>query len=175
MRRDGSEKNRVQQKLVNAGKYEQRDYTSVYEEYIRKATPGEGKIIIEEGRTLKNREEQNMNMIHQELGGDIIAQKESTTPGKKNPDYKWKGSFWEEQEPIKQSRNAVDQNVHEGIRQIRESDNPGGIVLDVGESEMPITEIHEITLHRLRRSANCNCDVMLVKNGEIVDIVRYKK
>lgn len=173
LRREKAAEERIRQKLANAGQYEQQDYKSVYEKYIRDATPGEGQKIIEAGRVMKNREARNQNLIHKELGGDIIALVEGREFGKKNPDFAWRGALWEEKEPEESTRNAVSQNIRNGIKQIREK--PGGIILDMGESEMPIREIHEEVLNRLRRSSKFDCDVILIKNDEIVDIVRYKK
>ena len=98
---------------------------------------------------------------------------ETNVPGKKNPDYLWRGHYWEEQEPISFSKNAVDMNVREAIHQIAE--NPGGIVLDLGESPMKLDEVHEIINKRLRRSAGFSCDVVIIRSGKIEDIYRYKK
>ncbi len=148
-------------------------FKSIFQKYIDSATPNEGHFDIPDNRKMKNREEENMRLLYNSFGGDIEALPEIILPGKKNPDYKWNGLLWEEQEPDKYTRNAVDKNVQEAIHQIRE--NPGGIVLDVGNSTMDISEIKQISFNRLRRSSTFDCDFILIKKGKIVDIFRYKK
>lgn len=148
-------------------------FKSIYLQYIDSATPNEGRFDIPDNRKMKNREEENMRLLYNTFGGNIEALPEIIQPGKKNPDYKWNGLLWEEQEPDKYTYNAVDKNVQEAIHQIR--GNPGGIVLDVGNSTMEISEIKQISFNRLRRSSTFDCDFILIKEGKIVDIFRYKK
>lgn len=152
---------------------ERNEFRSVLDKYIENATPGVGRIDIPKERDIKNREEINLRIIHSRFGGDISMLVESPTPGLKNPDYFWKGSFWEEQEPKAYTKNAIDQNVREAIRQIKEK--PGGIVLDIGASPMSLQEVREAALSRLRRSAPYNCDLILIRNGEVEEIWRYQK
>jgi len=158
--------------LRNAGVYESYDYKSCYAEYLDSATPGKGKMK-HRGRKFKNREYENMKLIHQMIGGDIEAPKEINKKNKSNPDYRWRGHLWEEKEPNKYTRNSVDQNTRTAIAQIQR--DPGGIVLDIGQSMMELEQVHETINRRLRRSANFNCDVILIRDGEIVDICRHKK
>lgn len=158
--------------VENENKYVSNDYKSVYQEYLINATPQKGHIDVSD-REFKNNEERNLHLLHSEIGGDIKALPETNVPGKKNPDYLWRGHYWEEQEPISFSKNAVDMNVREAIHQIAE--NPGGIVLDLGESPMKLDEVHEIINKRLRRSAGFSCDVVIIRSGKIEDICRYKK
>lgn len=161
------------EKLKLAGKYESTDYKSVYADYLETAKPGSGRVLIADARKPKNREIINQRLIHKEFGGDIIANKEKNKYKVKNPDYTWRGKSWEEKEPAQATANAIDQNIRNAISQIRK--NPGGIMLDIGDSTMPIETVHEIALKRLRRSAGFDCDLILIRNGAIVDITRYKK
>ena len=149
------------------------EFRSVIDQYKKDATPGVGKFEIPKNRMIKNREEENMRLIYREYGGDIRMLPEDPRPNVKNADLEWRGKYWEDQEPVAYTRNAIDANVREGIHQI--AGNPGGIVLDIGKSNMPIQEIKEITLKRLRRSSPYNCDVMIIRNETIEDIFRYKK
>ena len=174
MRRDQYEKNKDKILAQKRDEYARRtEFVSVIDKHRNNAIPGEGQFKIEEGRKFKNREEENAKLIHRELGGDLSIPKESNTPGAHNPDYNWNGKAWEEQEPQAHTKNAIDSNVHEAIRQI--SDNPGGIILDIGDSKMPEDELKEIILHRLRRSSPYDCEVMIIRNGEIEDIYHYRK
>ena len=165
MRRDMAAKKRAA--------YAKKEFYSVIDGYRRDATPGKGTQAIAKGRKPKNREADNMELIHREFGGDISLISESNIPGTNNPDYQWRGKVWEEQEPQAHTKNAVDANIREAIHQI--SDNPGGIVLDVGNSNMPQDEIAEIVLKRLRRSSPFDCDVMIIRNGKIENIYHYHK
>ena len=149
------------------------EFRSVLDQYKKDATPGVGKFEIPKNRIIKNREEENMRLIYREYGGDIRMLPENPRPNVKNADLEWRGKYWEDQEPVAYTRNAIDANIREGIHQI--AGNPGGIVLDIGKSNMPIQEIKEITLKRLRRSSPYNCDVMIIRNETIEDIFRYKK
>ena len=152
---------------------ERNEFRSVLAKYIEAATPGVGEIDIPEGREIKNREEINLRLLHSSFGGDIAMLPESPTPGHKNPDYLWRGSLWEEQEPKAYTKNAIDQNIREAIHQIK--DKPGGIVLDIGASTMPLQEVGEASLYRLRRSSSFDCDLILIRNGEVEEVWRFKK
>ena len=149
------------------------DFKSVYLDYKREAHPQKGDFIIPDNRTMKNREEDNMRLLYNTFGGDIEALREIKIPNHKNPDFKWRGKYWEEQEPQKNSRNAVDKNMQEAIHQIREL--PGGIIFDVGSSSMKLDEIIDVCYNRLRRSATFDCDLVIIRNGKIEEVLRYKK
>lgn len=165
----------VRKDAINAQKrvaYARRtEFLSVLETYKRTSTPGEGKFIVPDNREYKNREKENMELLYHEFGGDIEALEEH--PGQKNPDYRWRGHYWEEQEPIAYTKNAVDKNTREAIHQIM--DDPGGIVLDIGNSDMEKSRVEGIILERLRRSAKFDCDVLVIRNGKVEDVYRYKR
>lgn len=146
--------------------------TDVIEEYRQSATPGDGIMSVPSKRKRKNNEYQNMKLLHAVFGGDIEMLEESNVPGEKNPDYLWRGKLWEEKEPKAHTQNAVDKNLREALRQIMK--NPGGVVLDIGDSEMQIDELERTVYARLKRSANFHCDVIIVRNGKIKKIWRYK-
>lgn len=149
------------------------EFRSVIDQYKKDATPGVGKFEIPKNRKIKNHEADDMRLIYREYGGDIRMLTEDLRPNVKNPDLEWRGKSWEVKEPTAQTKNALDSKVREGIRQI--VNNPGGIILDIGRSNMPIQEIKDIALNRLRRSAPYDCDVMIIRNGKIEEIFRYKK
>lgn len=158
---------------INAKKkvaYDKRtEFRSVYDQYKRSAKPGEGDYVAPDSRIFKNREKENMDLLYGTFGGDIEALGEK--PGQKNPDYRWRGHFWEEKEPS-YTKNAVDKNVQKAIHQIEK--DPGGIVLDVGNSDMSKESVEAILRERLRGSARFNCDIVVIRNGEIEEVYRYK-
>lgn len=149
------------------------EFKSVYEKYTKNATPGVGVIDIPRNRVIKNNEEKNLRLIHSQFGGDISMLVETNKNGVKSPDYYWRNKFWEEQEPVAYTKNAVDKNIQEALHQIKR--NPGGIVLDIGRSPMPVDEVAKIALHRMRRSSSFDCDLILIRNGKIEEVWRYKK
>lgn len=168
-KRDG-EKIRAQKRAVYA---ERNEFVSVLDKYRKSATPGVGKVDIPDDREIKNREEINCRLLHKEFGGDISMPKEEYTEGRKNPDYLWRNKYWEEKEPTAYTKNAVSSNIREAIHQIAK--NPGGVVLDIGGSSMSIEEIRRIALGRLKQSSPFDCDLILIRNGEIEDIWHYRK
>lgn len=152
---------------------DEKEFESVKQEYYKNATPKQGKCYTPDHHKFKNREEENMNLLHSTFGGDIEALPIVNEYKRKNPDYLWRGKYWEDQEPINRTKNAIDSNIREGIGQIQK--NPGGIVLDIGNSDMGIEEIASIVKARLRRSSGFDCDVILIRNRKIEEIWRYKK
>lgn len=149
------------------------EFKSVYKKYINNATPGVGVINIPKGRIIKNNEEKNLRLIHSQFGGDISMLVEKDQYKVKYPDYCWRKKYWEEKEPKAFTKNAVDKNIQEALHQIK--NNPGGVVLDIGRSPMPVDTVKEIALDRLRRSSPFNCDLILIRNGMIEEVWRYKK
>lgn len=164
------EKYRAQKRAVYA---RSKEFISVLHEYETNAEPGKGKVEIQGRRELKNREKENAELLHSNFGGDIVIPEETNIPGRKNPDYIWKGKSWEEQEPKAYTANAIDANIREAIHQI--IDNPGGVVLDIGNSDMKLSEVKELTRKRLQRSSRFNCDIIIIRNGKIEDVMRYRK
>lgn len=149
-------------------------WIDVIDEYRNNARPGIGIVILESDRKVKNKELENATLIRDTFGDDIILLEENDT-SKKNPDYLWRKKLWEQQGIEKDSKNAIDQNIREGIRQIREAKNPGGIVLDASVSSLKNDEVLKIIYQRLRRSSPINCDVILIRNDKIERVFRYKK
>ena len=164
-------------KEINAQKREayteRNEFISVFEKYKDTATPGTGKLDIPKEREIKNREEINCRLIYQQFGGDISMPPETWQEGVKNPDYIWRRKYWEEKEPRANTKNAISKNVREAIHQI--ANNPGGVILDVGESTMPLEEIKDTALKRFKQSAPFDCDLILIRNGKIEDIWHYNK
>ena len=149
-------------------------WIDVIDEYRNSARPGIGSVTTESNRKVKNKELENATLICDTFGDDIILLEEIDT-SKKNPDYLWREKLWEQQGMEKDSKNAIDQNIREGIQQIREAKNPGGIVLDASVSSLKNDEILKIIHRRLRRSSPINCDVILIRNEKIESVFRYKK
>jgi len=167
---ENKEEIRTQQREAYARRNE---FNSVLAKYTKRAKPGDGSFVISETRDPKNREEANGRLIFNQFGGNISMPAEEYTEGHKNPDYIWKGKLWEEKEPTSFTKNSISRNVREALHQI--SDNPGGVVLDIGNSDMPLLDVKEIVLNRFRQSASEDCDLILIRNGEVEDIWHYRR
>lgn len=146
---------------------------SVVREYLKKATPGEGKLIFENGykKSIHKNEIKIADYIHKTLGGDIICLTEPNITGVKSPDYNWNGKLWDLK--TKSSLNAVDKGIREGAKQI--INNPGGIILDIGNNDLKENDIKKVVENRMYRTKLDALDVITIKNGSIKSIIRYEK
>ena len=146
---------------------------NVTAEYVRNATPGIGKILFEEGyNKAKHKEEVSIaQRIFDNFGGEIVLLNESTVDGVKRADFLWNGALWDLKSLT--SAKAADSAVRKGIKQIY--DNPGGIILDIGDNDVSIEELLKITTKRMIRSNDFEADIILVKKGRFYKALRYKK
>ena len=77
MRRDEYAKDPEKYRAQKREAYERStEFTSVYDQYRKTATPGKGTATIQNNRQVKNREEDNMMLLHREIGGDITIDHE---------------------------------------------------------------------------------------------------
>ena len=141
--------------------------------YARQATPGIGKIVYEDGyeRGKHSEEIKVAQWIFDNLGGDIVLLAESTVDSVKRSDYLWNESLWELKSIT--SAKAADSAVRKGIKQI--FDNPGGIILDIGQNDIDVSALKDVVNNRMMRSNSLQADVMLIKQGKMHFVLRYKK
>jgi hypothetical protein len=146
--------------------------TNVIEHYISKATPGQGKIIYENGYNVSGHQaEINMaKWLHSTFGGDINLLKEAEVKNEKTPDFIWKGKQWELKSAS--SINSADKQLQHAIKQIQ--NNPGGIVLNTMEN-MDIPALERQLARRVERSSIDAFDLMLLSKGKLLKLLRYKK
>lgn len=141
--------------------------------YRGSATPAIGNVELGAGydvNTHKN-EMEVAEIIHREYGGDIRLLTESPVDGEKTPDYIWNDKFWELKNTS--TEKAVDSAIRKGLKQV--AGNPGGIVLDFGKNEVVMDEVLKRISDRVGRKSDIPVDVMILQNGTITEIVRYKK
>ena len=67
--------------------------------------------------------------------------------------------------------NSADKAVQHAIKQIREM--PGGIVLDL-RSEVDLEAVVNQISRRVARSDISHLDIMIVSDGKVLKILRYK-
>lgn len=145
----------------------------VTEEYKRTATPGVGEITYDDGYEHgKNQKEiKTAEWLHKMFGGDIRLLKVSETDGVKRPDYLWRNKLWELKNPS--SIGAADKRLERGLKQIRE--NPGGVVIDMAKSVDIDKLVNQLTRRFLRNHDTNELDIMILSQGNLVKILRYKK
>lgn len=143
----------------------------VTDEWLRSATPEQRSITYEDGYRAKGHQaEINMaDWLYSKFGGNIILLKESKEPGDRTPDYLWNRRFWELKRAT--TDNSVDRAIREAAKQIQE--NPGGIILDVSESELSLEVIENLISQRMRRVALDFAEVFVVAKGELKKVLRY--
>lgn len=147
--------------------------SDVTEEYLRFAAPGEGTITYEDGYKPKGHQTEIhiANWLYSEFGGDIILLKESKEQGDRTPDYRWNGRSWELKRVT--TKNSVDRAIREAAKQIQK--NPGGIILDTSNSELPDDAIEKVIFQRMRRAALELVDILIVSDEKLKKILRYKR
>ena len=145
----------------------------VLNEYIQNATPGAGAITYEDGyKPGKHANEiKTANWLRDVFGCDIVLLNETNIDGQKMPDYLWRGKLWELKNPS--TVNAADNRLRDGLKQILP--NPGGIILDYGESDVSIEDVLKVADDRVPRGNLPAVDIMIVSKGNAVKIMRYKK
>ena len=108
--------------------------------------------------------------LYKTFGGKITLLKESPERDVKTPDYLWNGKKWELKSA--HSINGADKSLQHAIKQIQ--DNPGGVILDI-LGELDIQKLERQLLGRFLRSNIDVLDVMLLSNGDLLKMLRYKK
>ena len=144
----------------------------VTKEYLRTATPGRGTVTYEDGYSTKNHQAEiaMSAWLYKTFGGKITLLKESPERDVKTPDYLWNGKKWELKSA--HSINGADKSLQHAIKQIQ--DNPGGVILDI-LGELDIQKLERQLLGRFLRSNIDVLDVMLLSNGDLLKMLRYKK
>ena len=147
---------------------------NVLEEYKRKATPGQGAITYDEGynRTRHAEEIKTAQWLHDTLGGDIMLLNESNIQGQKMPDYLWRNSYWDLK--TLSSEKAANSAIRHGLQQIR--NNPGGLILDMGDLEVSLDELNAVIEKRMQwNQTKAAVDIMVIQKGKPIEILRYQK
>lgn len=147
---------------------------NVLEEYKRKATPGQGSITYDEGynRTRHAEEIKTAQWLHDTLGGDIMLLNESNIQGQKMPDYLWRNSYWDLK--TLSSEKAANSAIRHGLQQIR--NNPGGLILDMGDLEVSLDELNAVIEKRMQwNQTKAAVDIMVIQKGKPIEILRYQK
>ena len=148
-------------------------YEDVTAEYLCSATPGRGAVTYEDGYKIKgHRDEIEIaEWIHHTFGGDVRLLKESDIKNQKRSDYLWRGKLWELKE-TSSSIDRADKLLQYAIKQIQE--NPGGVILNILKN-IDTATLEQQLMRRIQRSKIDTLDLMILFNGELIKILRYKK
>ena len=72
------------------------------------------------------------------------------------------------------TEKAANTAIKRGLQQIRP--NPGGIILDYKDIEISMDLLKQVIDKRMEwLSEGETVDIMIVRNGEVVKVLRYKK
>lgn len=143
-------------------------------EYAEQATPGEGTITQDEGYdTSRHTEETKIaEWLRSKFGGDIRLLNESKVDHEKRADLLWRGKLWDLK--TASTEKAANTAIKRGLQQIRP--NPGGIILDYKDIEISMDLLKQVIDKRMEwLSEGEAVDIMIVRNGEVVKVLRYKK
>lgn len=149
-------------------------FEDVKEEYFKNISKGLGKTTIQPNVRRKNEKWaiENAEILSEFFGEEIIILEESNIPNKPNPDYLWRGKYWDQKKVS--TVKALDTAVRTGMNQIIE--NPGGIVIDISDVDGTLNDIYNKIACRIgRRKYDNSIDIILIENNRIVSIIRHKK
>lgn len=146
--------------------------TEVTQEYRQSATPGKGAISYDEGyKAGRHKDEIRVaEWLRDTFGGNVRLLNESKVKGVHTPDYIWRDVLWELKET--NSINGADKLLQHAIKQIK--DNPGGVILDL-LTDVDMEKLERQLFSRIRRSDIDHLDMILLMQGQLLKILRYKK
>lgn len=144
----------------------------VTSEYVRKSQPGKGEIIYENGYKIQtHKDEINVaEWLHRNFGGDIVLINEKNIQNVKSADYFWNGKLWDLKTVT--TEKAANSAIRKGIKQIVA--NPGGIILNYGNSNISTTNLIKEINHRLEYS-DISIDIIVICNNRLEKVYRNKK
>ena len=144
-------------------------YEDVTKEYLKNATPREGRYVEMDGFKDVNGEKEAVQWIYNTFGGNITLLAEDRPDGEKNPDFLWNGALWELKTPT--TEKASNSAIRQGLKQIK--DNPGGIMLNYGEKEINYRKLLEVIELRMQWKRSVEKVDILIKSGNGMRIYRY--
>ena len=152
-------------------------FFDVGEEYFRIATPGIGNKTLDPklypGR-IKD-ELQMRDYLFNVFGGDIHCINKDLYDGL-SPDYIWNNKLWELKTP--EEENGIRRLTEKGLKQITTPsiDYPaGGIIVDLSRNSATDEYAADQIIKRVAQQSTTSVDVIIVRDGNIVKIIRYKK
>ncbi|MBR2800369.1 MAG: hypothetical protein IKE04_05780 [Oscillospiraceae bacterium] len=143
----------------------------VTEEYRKSATPGIGTFACAnpKDRTKYPAETQIGEWIVNTFGGDVVMlPQRGGADHDSHPDYLWRGRLWDLKKP--ESLGGLDKLIHHGIHQIKS--NPGGLILDLSDSDIDVKSAVSKLSYRVRRSASFSVDTIIIRKRDEHRVIR---
>ena len=137
--------------------------------YLEDAEPGRGNIDYELGfdKTIHSNEIDMAKWLNNTLGGNVLLISERDDV--KTPDFLWNEALWDLKTTT--TAKAANSAIKSGMRQIKT--HPGGIILDYGNNEFSLEELHKIIDLRMQWYPRDSADIMIIANGELIEVLRY--
>lgn len=107
------------------------------------------------------------------FGGNIKVLQEYSKRNLSYPDFKWNHIFWELKNCS--TLRSIDTRLHKAIKQIRNKDNKGGIILDIKNHNNTIVEITNRINSRLYITDNLELIVIIRLNAKLINIIKIEK
>ena len=155
------------------GKAATRPETDVTDKYLKKATPGKGKVTYDRNLNKKDDSQEVIiaRWLRDTFGGDVqVRQEIDYSEGIKYCDYYWRGQRWELKTP--DGPKSTDDLIKTALKQIKK--NPGGIILNCDYDDFNLDRVINGAKKRMENSG-FNADLMIVRNGSLICVKRYKK
>lgn len=167
------EKSDIMQNMENKKAAINKEPQDVTQEYFDRATPGKGNLSHDGryDRNLHKNEVETARILYKTFGGDMRLLTESRKFGEKTPDCEWNGKLWEFKNL--ETEKAADGAIRRGLKQIDK--NPGGLVLNYENHEITYEALDRVISDRTRRGLRTDTDIIIIQNGEVQQIKRYKK
>lgn len=150
-----------------------KNYKEVQEEYRKTSSPKHGTVTYEKGYNTEEHKNEIVfaDWLYNKFGGDIKLLNEKPKEGIKMPDYIWNGKLWDlKTASTEKSANGL---IRKGLKQIEP--NPGGIFLDYGDRDISIDKLLSVIEERMQWYKGKSLDIMIVQNGEVIKVLRYKE
>jgi hypothetical protein len=165
--RDVNERERIDERK-NIGLKKDNDVTK---EYIRKASPKQGKLDYETGYNEKIHGDEIgiAEWLHNEFGGDIMLLNEKEEKNVKTPDLLWNGRNWEIKSISSQSFGTVDKRIRRGCKQI--AGNTGGLILDFSKNPEMLEDVIKMVEKSAKNRIKEETDI-IIKQKEKYKIIR---
>ncbi len=137
-------------------------------DYLKRATPGRGSYVVENGFQDKNNESMIAKWLYDIFGGDIKLLAENGNEGEKNPDYLWNNKLWDLK--TVSTENAANSALKKAMLQIK--NNPGGAILYYEKYTPNMQLLKKVIDERMKWKHIGEMDV-IIKEPEGVHIIRY--
>ena len=139
--------------------------------YDRFAKPNVGSITYDEGYNVRTHkaEIEFADWLHSYYGGNIHLLSEINQNKISTPDYIWNNKLWDLKTVT--TEKAANSAVRKGLKQI--ANNPGGVILNYGDSNISLKSLQEIIDKRMQWYKDATVDIMIVHNKSVIKIMRY--